>query len=171
MIEALARLKTSRKVVLAVVGDTEGHPKEVVRIRQKIADSGLEDKVVWEGYASFGPALFDQMRRSDIFVLPTLSEGTPRVLIEARAFGLPIIASKVGGIPSSVTNGKDGILVPAKSPDALATAIDKIIENTQFRQKLIRNGYIRAKQHTLEKFTNSMIEIIERALESDVNSG
>lgn len=164
LIEALAKLKTSRDVVLAVVGDTQSHPKEVEKVRRKIAELGLEDKVIWVGHASFGSGLFDQMRTSDIFVLPTFSEGTPRVLIEARAFGLPIIASKVGGIPSSVTNGKDGILVPAKSPDALATAIDKIIENPQLRQNLIRNGYIRAKHHTLEKFSKSLVEIIERAL-------
>jgi glycosyltransferase involved in cell wall biosynthesis len=171
LIEALAKLKTSRNVVLAVVGDTQSHPQEVGAVRRKIVDLGLEDKVTWEGYASCGSGLFDQMRKSDIFVLPTLSEGTPRVLIEARAFGLPIIASKVGGIPSSVTNGKDGILVPAKSPDDLATAIDKIIENPQFRQKLIRNGYNRAKQHTLEKFTGSMIKIFKHALESMVDAG
>ncbi|MHC4692425.1 MAG: glycosyltransferase [Planctomycetota bacterium] len=171
LVEALAKLKTSRNVALAVVGDTQSHPQEVDAVRRKIVDLGLEDKVTWEGYASFGSGLFDQMRKSDIFVLPTLSEGTPRVLIEARAFGLPIIASKVGGIPSSVTNGKDGILVPAKSPDALAKAIDKIIENSQFRQKLIRNGYNRAKQHTLEKFTENMIEIFKHALESMVDAG
>jgi glycosyltransferase involved in cell wall biosynthesis len=171
LIEALAQIKTSRKIQLAIVGDTESYPQEVDKVRQKIRQLALGDKVTWEGHASFGASLFGQMRKSDIFVLPTLSEGTPRVLIEARAFGLPTIASEVGGILSSVTSGKDGILVPAKSPEALATAIDEIIEDPQLRQTLIHNGYIKAEEHTLERFVGSLTEVIELALTKAAGAG
>jgi glycosyltransferase involved in cell wall biosynthesis len=169
LIDALGRLKTRRDFVLAIVGDNKTYPQEVKKARDKIAHLKLEDKVTWEGHASFGPQLFEQFQKSDIFVLPTLSEGTPRVLIEARAFGLPVIASNVGGIPSSITDGKDGIMVPAKSPEVLAEAIDKIIEDSEFRRNLIHNGYLRAEKHTLEKFVDSLIEVIGGALVSASN--
>lgn len=164
LVDALGRLKTSRQVRLAIVGDTEENSAEKRRVKKQIDELGLTDKVDWEGYARFGPELFGQLRRSDIFVLPTLTEGAPHVLVEARAFGLPVISTRVGGIPSSVKDGEDGILVPPKDSQALAMVIDKVVEDGCFRRKLIANGYIAAKAFSLEKFTEQVIEVISRAL-------
>jgi len=164
LVDALARLKTSRPVRLAIVGDTKKNSAEKLRIEKQIDGLGLSDKVDWEDYARFGAELFAQLRRSDIFVLPTLTEGAPHVLVEARAFGLPVISTRVGGIPSSVKDGEDGILVPPRDGQALAAAIDKVIEDGEFRRKLISNGYTAAKAFSLEKFTEQVVEVIGRAL-------
>jgi len=161
LIEALSLLKTSRQVQLAIVGDTEEYSAEKARVKKRIDELGLADKVSWQGYARFGPELFNQLRRSDIFVLPTLSEGTPRVLVEARAFGVPVISTRVGGIPSSIQDGKDGILVPPRDSKALAIAIDKVIEDGDFRRKLISNGYAAAKRLSLEEFIGKLVEVFQ----------
>jgi len=164
LVEALSKLKTSRQVQLAIVGDEQKYLAEKARIQERTQQLGLIDKVSWEGYAKELPGLFDQMRRSDIFVFPTLSEGAPQVLIETRAFGLPVISTWVGGIPSSVQNGKDGILVPPKDSQALAEAIDKVIEDDQLRKKLILNGYATVKRFTVEKFAVQIVRAAKSTL-------
>lgn len=164
LIEALNKLKTSRQVQLAIVGDDHKYLDEKRRIQKRTEELGLTDKVIWEGYAKLLSDLFDQMRHSDIFVFPTLSEGAPQVLIEARAFGLPVVSTDAGGIPSLVEDGKDGILVPPKDSQALAEAIDKVIEDDQLRKKLISNGYATVKNFTVEKFVAQVVEVANRAL-------
>jgi len=164
LIEALGKLKTSRRFQLAIVGDSQGYSVEKTQIEKRIDQLGLTDKVSWEGYTRFGAELFDQLRRSDVLVLPTLSEGAPHVLVEARAFGLPVISTNVGGIPSSVKDGVDGILVPPRDSDALAKSIDRVIEDNQLRRQLISNGYKAAKKFSLEVFIGQLADVISRAL-------
>ena len=105
--------------------------------------------------------LFDRMRAADIFVLPTLSEGTPHVLVEARANGLPCISTTVGGVPSTVRHGFDALLVPPGNPEALARAIDRIIRDGELRRALIRNGWSAARWQTLERFVATVRSELE----------
>jgi glycosyltransferase involved in cell wall biosynthesis len=63
------------------------------------------------------------MAAADILVLPSHSEGTPNVVLEALASGRRVVATSVGGIPDLITDGKLGALVPSKDPDALAAAL------------------------------------------------
>ena len=98
------------------------------------------------------------MRKLDIFVLPTLSEGTPRVILEAQANCAPVIASKVGGIPDMITNGVSGVLVAPKSSKDLAMAISNMISNSRARREIIRNGYESAKMNDLTSLVSSIVE-------------
>lgn len=72
----------------------------------------------------------------DIFILPSIKEGLPYALMQAMAAGLPVIASRVGGIPDIVTEGVDGLLVPPKDPTALETNLLKLISSLELGQKL-----------------------------------
>jgi glycosyltransferase involved in cell wall biosynthesis len=96
---------------------------------------------------------------SDVLVLPSLSEGTPRVLVEARANGVPVIASNVGGIPTSVQDSVDGILVPPKDAEAIARAIESLVSNKEVRESLIREGYRRVEKLTVEEFGSKIVDI------------
>ena len=125
-----------------------------------ILENGLEDRVSFAGHAT-APEVLEHLKETDIFVLPTLSEGTPRVLVEARASGVPVIASRVGGIPSSVEDGHNGLLVPSKNPQAIAGAIDRIIEDDDLRRNIIQNGYERARELTVDKFVEKAVSIID----------
>lgn len=169
LLRALPHVESDRPVQLALVGGWDQFPGERERLVHIIEELGITDRVSWEGYAKFGPDLFAQIDRSDMLVLPSLSEGTPHVLIEARARSLPIIASQVGGIPDSVCDGEDGLLVPPRRPKAIAEAISRIIADQTLRQRLIRQGRERVRKLTIEWFVDLIMNLITRPA-SDIPS-
>ena len=71
--------------------------------------------------------LFKKYRQADIFVLPTYMEGVPRVILEAQAAGLPVVTTKVGGIPDAVQNMFDAYLVSAGNVDEFVSAIQRLL--------------------------------------------
>lgn len=71
----------------------------------------------------------DILASADLFVLPSISEGFPFVLLEALAIGCPVVASRVNGIPELIEDGKTGLLVPARDPQALARAIQALLSD------------------------------------------
>lgn len=162
LIRALPLVQADRPVHLALVGGWDQFPGEYERLNGIIRELGLSERVSWEGYAHYGQELFDQIDRSDMLVLPSLSEGSPHVLIEARARSVPIIATRVGGIPDSVSDGQDGLLVPPRDHVALAAAISRIINEPQLRQRLIRQGRQRVSSLTLERFVELILDLLTR---------
>lgn len=86
------------------------------------------------------------LARADIFVMPCYqpSRGThdaiPTVLIEAKAAGIPIIASDVFGIPEIVENEETGLLIPERDPDTLAEALERMMDDTSWARKLAERG-------------------------------
>jgi glycosyltransferase involved in cell wall biosynthesis len=151
LLDAVSLLKRDMPWELEIVG-----PDEFADYRrwldEIIAARGICERVRWAGYVPYGKPLFDRMRAADLLVLPTLSEGTPHVLVEARANSLPCISTTVGGVPSTVQHEYDALLVPAKNSEAIARAIERIVRDGEFRRQLIRNGLIAARQQTLERF-------------------
>jgi len=89
--------------------------------------------------------------RMDIFVLPSLYEGFGIVLLEAMAAGIPVVATNVDGIKEVIIHGESGILVPPKNPEAIASAVINIIENPQFAEDLIEQGFIRSKLFDIQE--------------------
>ncbi len=83
------------------------------------------------------------------------------MLIEARANGLPLVATNVGGIPTSVTDGHDGLLVPPRDPAALAAAIQRLAADGALRRSLIRNGLEAARKLTVDSFVELVSGILE----------
>jgi glycosyltransferase involved in cell wall biosynthesis len=79
---------------------------------------------------------------ADIFVLSSEWEGCPNVVLEAMAHGVPVVATAVGGVPELVENGISGILVPPRSPRALADALARLTNDQQLRT-VMGNGALR----------------------------
>lgn len=104
---------------------------------------------------------------ADIFVLPSLSEGNPNIALEAAACGLPLVASRVGGLPEMVRDGVDGLLVPAGDVPALARAILSLIQDADSRQRFSRNarGRMRETQWTWEAQARALKEVYRRVLD------
>jgi glycosyltransferase involved in cell wall biosynthesis len=100
----------------------------------------------------------------DIFCLPSLSESFSLVSLEAMACGTPVVASKVGGIPSIVKDGEDGLLVPPKSPGKLADAIIYLLENEDIRKKLGENARKRAGNYSWEKIAGMTEKVYEQVI-------
>ena len=109
-----------------------------------------------------------EYREANVFVLPAIvdhkgdTEGLGVVLIEAMESGLPVIASNVGGIPDVVVDNVSGLLVPEKSPVALADAIKRLAEDPQLTVQLLEGARNRIAEHfTWDNITRRQIEIYE----------
>ncbi len=166
LLEAVSLLKANVPWELEIVG-----PRDFLEYSEKLeaiaAVRGIRERIRWQGYVPNGKPLFERMRASDIFVLPTLSEGTPHVLVEARANGLPCISTTAGGVPSTVTDGYDALLVPPKNAQALARAIERVAGDGELRRTLIRNGLAAARKQTLARFIGAVL----KELNSNVAAG
>jgi glycosyltransferase involved in cell wall biosynthesis len=102
---------------------------------------------------------------ADVFILPSHSEGSPNVLLEAMAAALPIVATDVGGIPDAVTNGKEALLVPSSKPDRLAEAIRSLLTNQELAARLAASARDRAAaQFSPEARVRRIAEIYQRVL-------
>lgn len=134
LIEAVALLRqhsSQHKVKLVIVGDgpLRGSLEQAATVR------GLEHEVIFLGMRS---DVYDVMAAFDIFALPSLHEGIPMVLLEAMAIGVPIVASKVGGIPEILHDGREAFLVQAKNSEALAGRIGELAESEEMRERISR---------------------------------
>lgn len=98
------------------------------------------------------PDAYRYLKAFDVFVLPSVKEGFPWVILEAMAAEVPIIATKVGALPEiinpSTGSGQAGILIEPKSPKAIIEAIELLLNNQELREKLAING----KKTVIEKF-------------------
>lgn len=96
----------------------------------------------------------------DIFVLLSVSEGLGIVIIEAMAAGLPVVATKIGGISEIVSNGISGILVPPEDPDAIANAIIMLLNDKEMAKRMGATGRgIYEQQFTSELMVKSIEEV------------
>jgi glycosyltransferase involved in cell wall biosynthesis len=92
-----------------------------------------------------------------IFVLATYTEGLPVSIIEAMLFGLPVVASRVGGIPELVEDGVTGILVKPESSEELASAIIELLTNQEKANRMCEMGKLRVKQYfTIEQMMQKL---------------
>ena len=88
---------------------------------------------------------------SDAALLSSVSEGIPLSLIEAMAAGLPVVATRVGGVPEVVAEGRSGFLVPAGDDEAMADRILRLASNPALGQQLGQAGRERARDHFSEE--------------------
>jgi glycosyltransferase involved in cell wall biosynthesis len=106
-------------------------------LRQLSSELGLGDRVV---FAGFQEDVAQWLPCMDVFVLPSLTEGTPMALLEAMAHGVPAIASAVGGIPQVIKHGETGILVSPGSTEEIRKATLAMVGDPAARQKLAENA-------------------------------
>jgi glycosyltransferase involved in cell wall biosynthesis len=119
--------------------------------RIRVAAARFGDRVRMLGYVEQGPDLFGLYRRSDVFVHVARTEGLPQVLIEAQAFGLPIVGTDVGGVGGALDHGEAGLLVPPGDAAALADAVRRLAEDDALRERLRTAGRDRTRELTLER--------------------
>lgn len=113
----------------------EGPEREALELlSRKLKLSG---RVSFPGYQADLPRLMAHM---DLFVLPSLSEGLSITLLEALASGLPVVASRCGGIPEIIEDGVTGLLVPPGNEEALAQAVDKLVRDREMAGRLAETG-------------------------------
>ena len=147
-ISALAEMETS-DAMLVIVGGASGPDGDADRaaLDGLVADLGLGERV------RFVPpqphhTLSTYYRAADVVVVPSRSESFGLVALEAAACGIPVVASAVGGLLSLVDHERTGLLVDQRTPDAFATALDRIIGDPEWAQSMSRAAAERARSHT-----------------------
>ena len=117
-----------------VVGD--GPHREA--LLEEASAAGVTGRVIFAGMRKDVPRL---LAASDVFVLPTLTEALPTVLAEAMAARLPVVASRVGGVPEMITDGQNRLLVEPEDPAALARACNRLLGSPEARLALRAEGW------------------------------
>jgi glycosyltransferase involved in cell wall biosynthesis len=153
-------------LTLDIIGPAVGRPgrDERAAIVESVNGFGVADRVSIVGAMELD-RLLPAYRRYDVFVLPTLpGEGIPRVLLEAMSAGLPVVTTRVAGIPGLVTHDTNGLLVDEPTVDAIAGALARVVRNASLRRTLIANGYETARRFTLEAQAARMMEAVSSGL-------
>lgn len=156
LLEAIALIAQEMPCELWIAGSGPFEGK----LKAKANELGVVKFIQWKGWVPWGEKLFELMREADVIVLPSMSEGLPLVLAEAMSQSLPVIASRVGGIPEIVKDGISGILVEPGNSPAIARAIRQVAIDTELRQKLVAEGLRVARDNTVEAQTGRVIEAI-----------
>jgi len=123
-------------------------------------DQGVADRVIFHGRKKVGSELNALYRMADFYVIPSYAEGFPRTIWEAMANSCPVIATRVGAIPTYLQTGRHALLVPPKDVAALLEAMTEIIDNREQRQSLIREGFRLARNNTLEISCRELVSIL-----------
>ncbi len=147
--------------ILIIVGDGPlGN-----ELREKACELGISDKVIFTGKRTDLAQIYSTM---DIFVLPSLKEGLPMVILEAMASRKPIIATNVGGIPGVIENGREGILVRPKSVEDLNKAIITLLKDHGVSRRLAYNAREKVvRQFSSEIMCNRYIEVYRELLQQN----
>lgn len=142
LIEACRRLVADGVAIdCRLIGDGEDR----ARLAAQIEDAGLDSVVTLVGQLT-GDAVVAELAGADVLVAPSVPtrsgkrEGIPVVLMEAMAAGLPVVASRLSGIPELVTDGVDGLLVPPGDPGAIADALASLARDPERRNSMGANG-------------------------------
>jgi glycosyltransferase involved in cell wall biosynthesis len=160
LLEALALLKDGYpNIRCQIVGEGE----EEAKLKKLVQDLHIESQVHFLGIRWDIPEILSS---SDLLVLPTIArEGLPLSILEAMAYGVPVVASAVGGIPEIIEHDKNGYLVPPKDPRALADCIEQLIKNPDKRRNMAQEGFLTYQ----DRFqAQTMVSKIEHLYESSI---
>jgi glycosyltransferase involved in cell wall biosynthesis len=157
----LAAVKVKKRVPTAqfiLVGEGP-QQREIERL---IAQKGAGTYVHVLGYRSDISAI---LKRLDVFVLSSVSEGAPIALLEAMSAQRPIVATAVGGTPGLLANGECGLLVPPGDAQAMAQAIVELLTNKTKAGELARHARERFMQeYTIDRMGERYLEVYDKAI-------
>lgn len=121
----------------------------------------VEEWVIFPGQIA---DLLPYYSMADVAVLPSLTEGSPNVLLESMAAGLPVIATAVGGIPEIVEHEKQALLVEKQDPSALARSIQKLLNDPDLCERLSQAARQSISAYTPEAYRDSILALYESCL-------
>jgi colanic acid/amylovoran biosynthesis glycosyltransferase len=157
-IRAIRRVvDTGIPLMFSIVGDGP----ERQRVLYTIDDLGLRDHVRLLGRLA-PVAVRDELRQSDIFVLPSLAEGFCNAAIEAMGCGLPVVMTNCGGALEGVTDGVEGFIVPIWDPEAMAEGILRLARDPALRQRMGHAARARViRDFTVKRHVREFADLLE----------
>ena len=127
--------KSGIKVKLLLLGSG---PDEKI-LKTLATKQGVAEQVLFLGYKNYAE-IPKYLEISDVFIRPSLSEGLGNAFLESMAIGVPVVGTKVGGIPDFLTDGETGLFCETSSPSSIALAIEKYHKDKELYQKIKSNG-------------------------------
>ncbi|MBM9466908.1 glycosyltransferase family 4 protein [Nakamurella leprariae] len=165
LVEAFGRMTTPAvgPPSLVIVGDGPDAPRVAAAIDALPGD--VRSRVHRFGFRPHDevPAL---LAAADLLVLPSIYEEMGSILVEALSAGLPVVASRVGGIPQVVRDGTTGLLVPPEDPAALATAIGRVLADPELAGRMRAASLQAARRYDWTELSGQVLEVYEAALSS-----
>ncbi|KPK02768.1 MAG: hypothetical protein AMK71_01210 [Nitrospira bacterium SG8_35_4] len=141
-----------------IVGDG---PRKAA-LQDYVHDLNVSDHVIFSGFVD---DIAEVYSFTDVAILSSWSEGLPQSLLQAMASGVPVVATRVGGVPEVVIHEKTGVLVEAGDHEALAGGIIKILSDNQFASQLVDNAReLVQKGHSLEHMIDKIEGLYNRLL-------
>lgn len=164
LVDAFARLSRSYPRARLIL---VGRGPEEERLRRQVRELGIDQQVVFTGFQR------DVQRFVKLFhvsVVPSLEEGFGLVALESLALGVPVVASRLGGLPEVVTHGKTGLLVEPADADAIAGAIARILENGELHRCMSEAGPTAAQRYSLDGYAGRLTEIYQELATSGASA-
>ena len=128
--------------MLRAVGPFET-PEYEAEVMSRVSALGIGDMIEWTGFQT---NVNEQLRQMDLFVLPSLyGEGLPMVVLESMANAIPVVASRVEGIPEAVRDGVDGLIFEPADPQDLAQKLESLIGDTSRWQTMSESSVERQR--------------------------
>jgi len=156
--ELLREIKPDISLKLIIVGAGP----ERSRLEAAAESLGCREQVVFTGQVIDAQPFY---AIADVFALPSLSEGSPNVVLEAMAANLPIVATAVGGVPEIIENNESALLVPPNDPPSLAAGITTLLTDKDLAQRLARRAATLVDtQHAPESYVRSLVEIYREVI-------
>ncbi len=156
--DLLAAVAILRRGGLDVRLDLVGDGPARASIEGIVASLELTETVRWHGYVADRETYLGILRDAELFVLPSHAEGLPKVVVEAMAAGLPVVASRIGAVPELLDHGSRGRLVGPEDPSGLADAIAGLAADPTERTRLAEVGLAWAAEHTMEAQAGRLVD-------------
>jgi len=163
LLESLALLRSQGLPVrLRAVGPFET-PEYERQIKQLADELGLADAIDWIGFTQ---DVDSQLARMDLFVLPSLfGEGLPMVVLEAMASGVPVVATRVEGVPEAVRDGRDGLIAEPGDVRSLAGAVARVVRGEVDWREMRTNAIARhAEEFSDRSMARGVAQVYRRLL-------
>jgi len=160
LVEAMGRMAPS-EFLCVLVGDGQLRNG----LQEQAERAGLSNQIRFMGQRPSAEVPL-WMCAADALVLPSRSEGRPNVVLEAQACGVPVVATRVGGTPELVEDGRTGMLVEPEDPVGLASALGRLADDARFRQSLGRcaRSHVERSGLTWERSASKVMDIYKEAL-------
>ena len=157
LIDACRQLAANREFTLDMVG--EGNAS--TEARALVARHGLGGVIRFRGWLN-EDRIHQELAAADVLVLPSWAEGLPNAMIEAMAARLAVVVTGVGAIPELIDDQRSGMLVEPRNADALARALDAILADGEFRDRLAQEAYRTAlREFEIEAAVDRLVREIE----------
>ena len=135
-----------------------GSGRDYQNLQHLVIKNGLEKEIKFTGNI-INSKISEYMTASDIFVLPSISEGMPIVILEAMASGLPVVATRVGGIPEIIQEGENGYLVDAKNSEQIAAKISYLFSHGDAIKHISLQNIEKAKEYSWNLVGGKLLRI------------